>query len=345
MENNNNSIKDEIDELQTRLQETDVDSRRASINRQDASNAALDEPNQQLKEILDGQISPSDGSAEAGDNDDAASRSGKPLIEYPAHATGEQGDDEEWNPHAYVINEEEKSQSPLSAYTVNGRRVDDDTNERAENNSPDRWPTEGETNDIWGSTGKSEKSSSPSEESSPTRKRWSPWDICIGCWRLIIDDTWKIQLQCNHGLICADCLRGWFRSTVTDESSFPPQCCGKVIPLDVVRPFATEEDIRDFQQAEVEYNVPYAHRTYCSNKDCRKFVPQIHIDSNNLATCPHCGSVTCSECKTASHEGKACRENSRQSTLELAKEANCQICPKCRYPAWLETLHDCSRVV
>ncbi|KFX97971.1 hypothetical protein V490_02511 [Pseudogymnoascus sp. VKM F-3557] len=44
------------------------------------------------------------------------------------------------------------------------------------------------------------------------------------------------RVPCRHEY-CRDCLQNLFKTAITDESLFPPRCCGQQIPLNKVRIF------------------------------------------------------------------------------------------------------------
>ncbi|KAL2870466.1 E3 ubiquitin-protein ligase [Aspergillus lucknowensis] len=134
-------------------------------------------------------------------------------------------------------------------------------------------------------------------------------------------------LDCKH-LNCRRCLRNLFRLSTTDESVFPPKCCGVRIPLSFVQEELSSYELRLFREAEVEFST--TDRTYCSNPSCRKFIPPRDISATR-ATCSYCAFRTCPLCKNAYHRFEACAADpSLQATLELGARKGWQRCFSCR---------------
>lgn len=136
-----------------------------------------------------------------------------------------------------------------------------------------------------------------------------------------------VAASCQHEY-CRECLRDLFSASFTDESLFPPRCCGQSIPLTAVSIFLTSEQRQQFQQKTIEFGTP--NRTYCSRPQCSSFIPAENV-SGEIANCPRCAAQTCVMCKSESHEGQDCpRDTALQATMDLAQENGWQRCYSCR---------------
>lgn len=141
------------------------------------------------------------------------------------------------------------------------------------------------------------------------------------------------RVPCRHEY-CRDCLQDLFRSSMTDESLFPPRCCRNPIALSFVRIFLTSDIVRQYEQKRIEFAT--SNKTYCCSPYCSAFIPPANIH-DDLATCPECGMLTCTMCKMAAHEGDCPADTSLQQLLETATENGWQRCYNCRRLVELDT--------
>ncbi|KAH6640997.1 hypothetical protein F5144DRAFT_119358 [Chaetomium tenue] len=142
--------------------------------------------------------------------------------------------------------------------------------------------------------------------------------------------------SCGHEY-CQDCLRSLFTSSFTDETLFPPKCCGKVLPIDTCKAHLTHTIVGQYQAKKVEFETP--NRTYCQRKSCSAFIPPQFIQGG-IAHCPQlgCRAHTCSVCKGAAHSGTDCpKDPATQDMLKLAAAENWQRCYSCSRFVELET--------
>jgi hypothetical protein len=149
---------------------------------------------------------------------------------------------------------------------------------------------------------------------------------CVICEEFVIffDVT---HLPCQHDC-CRACLMEMFEAATLDESRYPPKCCDELSPEpDNVRLFLTSEIIKKYLEKKIEWETK--NRTYCSHKDCRKFIGSEHIFAD-LAVCPTCDHKTCTLCKETSHDADCPKDNELEQTLELAKENSWRRCESCR---------------
>ncbi|TVY29615.1 putative E3 ubiquitin-protein ligase [Lachnellula hyalina] len=134
------------------------------------------------------------------------------------------------------------------------------------------------------------------------------------------------RAPCDHEY-CRTCLKDLFRASITDDSLFPPKCCGQTIPAGSVRIHLTGDLIRQYEAKKIEYETP--DRTYCSNVLCFAFIRVENIQ-NERATCPACTEVTCTMCKGKAHRGDCPADTALQLVLDTANENGWQRCYSCR---------------
>lgn len=160
---------------------------------------------------------------------------------------------------------------------------------------------------------------------SPTTTSDAPWmRQCISCQERF-DFINVARCPCSHEY-CRDCLSGLFQAATTDESLFPPRCCGQRIPLDVNRIFLPVKLVGEFNAKKLELETP--NRTYCHDPVCSTFVP-VQFIRNDVATCVRCHKTTCTICKAASHDGDCPDDPATQELLRLADENHWQRCTAC----------------
>jgi hypothetical protein len=142
--------------------------------------------------------------------------------------------------------------------------------------------------------------------------------------------------SCSHEY-CQDCLRSLFTSSFTDETLFPPKCCGKPLPIDSCKALLTNAIVGQYQAKKIEFETP--NRTYCHRKSCSAFVPPQFV-RGGIAYCPQlgCRVQTCTVCKGAAHTGSDCpKDPATQEMLRLAAAENWQRCYSCARFVELDT--------
>jgi hypothetical protein len=129
-----------------------------------------------------------------------------------------------------------------------------------------------------------------------------------------------------------------FAASNAATSGLTARCCREDIPLKLIRQELSDEELRKFREAEIEFNT--ADRTYCSNVRCGKFIPLTNISSGG-AICGRCGSTTCTMCSSPYHEDEECpADPTLQANLSLAHAQGWQRCYSCR--AMVEPDHGCN---
>jgi hypothetical protein len=177
-----------------------------------------------------------------------------------------------------------------------------------------------------------EEDEHPAESSASAARRPAPQALdndenpmieCISC-RDEHQDLDISRCPCSHAY-CDECLQTLFRASLSDESLFPPRCCGQPITLDSCRPHLPSELADEFLAKKVEMETP--NRTYCHEPTCSTFIPQ-SIDGE-VATCSRCQATTCAACKRAAHEGDCPHDPAAQELARVATENGWQQCYAC----------------
>lgn len=125
-------------------------------------------------------------------------------------------------------------------------------------------------------------------------------------------------------------------NALKDESSYPPKCCGRPIPMDVFEGRIDTAIISSWQEKHQELSTPL--RVYCAKQQCSRFLgprkKQDDIPSESLE-CPGCSTRTCNSCLN-SVEGEdlaahRCSENETEAQVRLmASSEKWATCPGCR---------------
>ncbi|GAB1313329.1 hypothetical protein MFIFM68171_03539 [Madurella fahalii] len=170
-------------------------------------------------------------------------------------------------------------------------------------------------------------------------ERQQPSKVCVAC----CDKKYATDVAacpCSHDY-CRDCLDSLFKASLTDETLFPPRCCGREIPLQIYRDLVNDAKFMGtFRAKKIEFETP--NRTYCHQPACSTFVPPQSIRLN-VGTCVRCFGQTCSICKARAHQGSDCpQDTALQETLRLAAEQGWQRCSSCQ--SVVELHHGCNHI-
>ncbi|EHK18242.1 uncharacterized protein TRIVIDRAFT_159594 [Trichoderma virens Gv29-8] len=142
-----------------------------------------------------------------------------------------------------------------------------------------------------------------------------------------------VQCPCSHEY-CRGCIAELFKAAMSDESLFPPRCCGQSIPLGINQIFLTAELVGEYRAKELEYNTP--NRTYCHQPTCSAFIP-LQFIQGDTAICIKCRSETCTICKGPSHDDHCPEDMATLDVLRIASENGWQRCYSCRRVVDLST--------
>ncbi|KAF2663814.1 hypothetical protein BT63DRAFT_444285 [Microthyrium microscopicum] len=161
----------------------------------------------------------------------------------------------------------------------------------------------------------------------------APTSHCVACYsQLPLGDI--IRTPCGDHY-CGDCLKELFLLATKDENYFPPRCCRQKVPIELITPVLSPEELKAFQSASIEFTTK--NRLYCSNVGCGKFLAPPTASGLDVVTCDKCLSQTCIQCKKAEHTGDCPEDEALQATLVLAAEMNWQRCNACKSMIELDT--------
>ncbi|KAK4445275.1 putative RING finger protein [Podospora aff. communis PSN243] len=133
-------------------------------------------------------------------------------------------------------------------------------------------------------------------------------------------------MGCSHHY-CPDCIESLFRASITDETLFPPKCCGQPISIDLCRHILPVDFRGQFHAKKIEFETP--NRTYCSQPSCSTFIPLGAI-KGDVGTCVKCSATTCSLCKKPAHSTTDCPDDpAARELMRLAEAEKWRKCSSC----------------
>jgi hypothetical protein len=153
--------------------------------------------------------------------------------------------------------------------------------------------------------------------------REAPDVSCISCQDEVPSDE-AMQAPCGHHY-CTRCLEQLHRTSMKQESLYPPSCCRQAMPWEEVKNKIDAQLATEFEGKKEELDNPKGQSTYCSDKTCATFIGAAFI-TNDIATCPTCSKATCT---TAQHDRDWPKDEAVKQTLQLAKEEGWQRCSEC----------------
>ncbi|THU83807.1 hypothetical protein K435DRAFT_420391 [Dendrothele bispora CBS 962.96] len=183
---------------------------------------------------------------------------------------------------------------------------------------------------------------------------------CVVC----AEPTSTFHAPCGH-YYCESCLSDFIKTSINDESSFPPQCCREPFLLgcepttsdassssrrssasssssstSTVSLILKDSDlVRRLMERYQEFSVPANDRLYCPTARCSAYIGSLTSLKRcfiGLSTsCPSCRTEICLKCKRINdHRGTECppspEELAERQVRDLAKEKQWQTCPGCK---------------
>ena len=148
---------------------------------------------------------------------------------------------------------------------------------------------------------------------------------CVACTDEVLTDV-VVQAPCTH-YYCYECLEKLFRSSLKDETLFPPKCCKRSIPITNVLRLLPRDIVSDFNKRQDEYDAK--DKTYCFRPNCSAFI-RPDIINGNLARCQRCKEATCADCKKEWHRGQCQHDKSTDQLLATVSENQWRSCPACK---------------
>ena len=147
-----------------------------------------------------------------------------------------------------------------------------------------------------------------------------------------------VTAPCKHHY-CHDCLENLFRSSMIDETLYPPRCCKKPIPINDAREALPRDLSAEFVNRREEFETK--DKTYCHRPHCSTFI-RPYVINGDLARCPRCHEATCVQCKGKWHFGDCPRDEGVQQLLATAQENHWRQCPECKRV--IELAHGCYHI-
>lgn len=146
---------------------------------------------------------------------------------------------------------------------------------------------------------------------------------CVICLNDLSDHD-AHRSPCGHDW-CRTCIVNRYEMAAKSAHLFPAQCCNQLILTDNNALIAPETWARYFKK-KIEVETP--NPTFCSKRDCSKFIPPQHINKGQ-ARCI-CGHITCTRCKAEWHTGECAVDPEVEQVLKLAQKEKWQTCFHCK---------------
>ena len=134
-----------------------------------------------------------------------------------------------------------------------------------------------------------------------------------------------VELPCQD-LYCRACIESVFSLALKDETAYPPRCCIRTIPLNLVSRHLPKALVREFKAKELELRTK--DKTYCHKPTCSAFIAP-HSIHNGEAICQKCNARTCSKCRAKWHFGP-CSAGDDPVFTKFADSKRLKRCPQCR---------------
>ncbi|KAE8350698.1 hypothetical protein BDV28DRAFT_33691 [Aspergillus coremiiformis] len=173
-------------------------------------------------------------------------------------------------------------------------------------------------------------------------RRAPPKEACAGCLETMPANE-LVDLPCQHKY-CDRCIREMAVTGIADEQFFPPRCCSRKVPSEIILPMLPPKERELFMSKANEYATPIADRWYCPVPTCGRWIPPNAVKGEKSQTqaCPYCGTGICSGCRGISHNSGDCSDTGLSAVLEVARLQRWQRCFNCG--AVVELIFGCDHI-
>lgn len=134
--------------------------------------------------------------------------------------------------------------------------------------------------------------------------------------------TELVAASCQHNY-CRVCINEVFEHALNGQ----PHCCEVSIAFTLAEPFLRPEVINRFVQRDVERNT--RNVTYCHVSNCQEPIPSSNIVGDR-ATCPSCSEMTCTICRSRTHDGDCPEDPVLGPLMATAAREGWRRCSNCR---------------
>lgn len=133
-------------------------------------------------------------------------------------------------------------------------------------------------------------------------------------------------MPCAHGY-CPECLERLFKTSIADESLFPPRCCRQAVVIDTVRHILPKQLLASYYEKKREFES--LNRIYCCKPNCSALIPSETIEDER-GRCRKCGTEVCVICKFEAHDDDECPEDwELHEFLDFAADKGWGRCDRC----------------
>ena len=155
---------------------------------------------------------------------------------------------------------------------------------------------------------------------------------CSNCFDEVPAKRAVDGLLCHHKY-CQKCFSQLVSTAMLSESSFPPKCCLKDIPRNMLQTHLSAKALSAFDAKALEYAIPKDKRYYCVLPNCGQWIDMRSAKRmNGTVACPHCETAFCPLCRGPRHKGTeiCAQDRDINSTLRHSYRPGKQHCYKCQ---------------
>lgn len=164
-------------------------------------------------------------------------------------------------------------------------------------------------------------SSKPKEPAHAARQE------CAACMDQF-QSAWMRRAPCSH-TFCETCLTTLYTTALESINTFPPQCCGREIPLSLMSFHGSSRyEVLARRHRALTILKENEGAFYCSKPTCSGIIPGSSIH-DHVAACPQCETKTCTKCKGSAHDGQCPEDPAMRQLQQLAGEQGWTRCVQC----------------